>query len=1412
MRVLLFVLAFPVFAEFAAGVAVVDVTPKKLPVIANGGFVSRLLSEVKTPLKARALALSDGKERVVIVVVDSCMMPRALLDAAKEAATERFGISHDRILVAATHTHSAGSCMGALGTDADPHYTPQLRDQITDAIGAALEALQPAQVAFGSTEAAAFTAIRRWIRRPDRIDTDPFGDQTVRANMHAAKNLDDVTGESGPVDPELAFIALQTRDGEPLALLANFSMHYFAGERGLSADYFGLFADGLQTRSGYLGIMAHGCSGDIWRRDYRHPNTWQDILDIQAYADGLVDLVLAELADLEFRADADLAMAEQRMTLPYRVPSPERLAWAQAKMVEMGDRLPKTKPEVYAREAIILHERQQTEIVTQALRIGDIAIATTPNETYAITGLHIKAKSPLARTMVIELANGGDGYIPPPEQHHLGGYNTWPARSAGLEIEAEPKIVESCLSLLETVSAKPRRQPQLSQGPLARAIAALKPQIWHRLHDFHSDARFAPGVAHYLQGPPGLCVDPEINRCAMFAGGHLRLEAPDTTDWSLTLWIWNGMPDGNGTIFPGLDIQLRRWTWAHLAVVATGDRAQVYLDGKDHGDIPVPRGLLRIGDGWEGRIDEVAVFGRALSVEEIATLVPSTDTGRSVTGDSILPRAEPWDVRRSQAAWQIDGEFEIQLVAAEPLVRDPVDLCWDENGRLFVAEMPDYPDGSGNGRIRLLLDSDGDGRYDSARTWAENLPAVQGLLPHDGGLLATSSEGLLFLKDGERRTLLKTNAARHSQLQIASPRWRLDNRIHINNGIDGKTIGELDFRRKNLSYDPFSGDLHTSPGLGQFGADIDDYGRIYYCSNRNPAMLTVIPGIGHEDIQPPASPVFPIELSHTTAEAHAGTHTSACGLAIHAGELFVCDPTAQLVTRNRLEPHGASFRAIRIGDGRDFLASGDEWCRPVNLRSGPDGALYICDMYRRFIDHAVYFPKAFAASHDMRAGHRQGRIWRIVRKDQVPSTIAPLADDLVAELASPISWRRRHAQRLLVTRREKAVVPALRNAAESANPLQRLHAIWTLRGLGVTPPRLHNDSDPGVLESALEPKHLESPDLRIRVLAAAKYVDRLTVADLAKFLLNDGLDPWARRAVQPRIRELLPALVDAPVALKIALARELADRPTELRAAYEQAAIRAADPGLPLAERLNALKLLDDDALWPLIDAEQPSEIQAAAVRELRSTQTLIDHWDRLPPEARVAAVPRMPALPLLEAVQAGVIPKTAVPQMTQWVLCRGSHKDLARQLFAQPDADRQAVIDRYRNLPVGDPARGKAVFEKAGCATCHPGAGPDLRGVRNKPISSLLIDILDPNRVVEARYAATTVRTKSGATYHGVIYAESANALELGLPGNHRQSIPRGEIVAFDSKGLSLMPEGLEAALAPADMADLLAYLKREH
>lgn len=677
-------------AELRAGAAVVDVTPRTLPVLVNGSMLSRSVDKVNTPLNARALALSDGPTTLAIVVVDSCMMPRLLLDEAKAAAAKATGIPMDHMLISATHTHSAGSCMGALGTDADPSYTPWLTGKLVEAIEAAVARLRPARVGFGSADAAEFTALRRWIRRPDRLAADPFGNPTVRANMHAATELNDVTGESGPEDPQLSLIAVQSREGEPIAVLANFSMHYF-GDRDLSADYFGLFCEGLKQRiapdTDFVGIMSHGCSGDIWRRDYTRPESWNPDQTIAQYTDGLLEIAMGAYKRIEYRDDADLAMAERRMTLNYRVPDKQRLEWAQRIVQAMGDRLPKTTEEVYAREQIFLHERRQAEIVVQGIRIGQIGIATTPNETYALTGLKIKAASPLPQTMVIELANGGDGYIPPPEQHLLGGYNTWAARSAGLEVTAEPRIAEACIELLEGVTGKPRRTAVASRGPAAQAIASARPAAWWRLDEFsgpwaldasgaHRHATYEPGVVFYLEGPHSdhFCAQREKNRAAMFAGGRVRAHLGTLRDrYSVALWLWNGMPnegrevsgwlasrgrdhglahgdhlgiggtaghtgrliflhgDDPANITAGKTL-IPRWQWQQVVLVRDGAQVRVYLNGaleiETTAKSELPPGFDDFFFGgrsdnqanWEGRLDEIAVFDRALTSEEVGAL------------------------------------------------------------------------------------------------------------------------------------------------------------------------------------------------------------------------------------------------------------------------------------------------------------------------------------------------------------------------------------------------------------------------------------------------------------------------------------------------------------------------------------------------------------------------------------------------------------------------------------------------------------------------------------------------------------------------------------------------------------------------------------------------------------------------
>ncbi len=699
LTVALFLVPTAIKAEnpaFQAGAAVISVTPETFPVLINGSMTSHSADKVKTEVNARALVLDDGNpaNRLAIVITDSCMMPTKLLNEAKNLAAKTCSIDPDHMLISATHTHSAPSSFGCLGTDPDPVYQKLLVKRLAKAIIAAEKNLEPARFGWTVAQAPEHTALRRWIRRPDRLKVDPFGNFTVRANMHPGYLSEDATGESGPEDPDLTLLSFQSKDGRPIAVFANFSMHYY-GDSPVSADYFGLFSEGLkqklapkaaQGQPDFVGAMSHGASGDIYNRDYSKPAPKEKPHDINSYTEGLLKIALDAHAKIKYQDNISLSMAQRLLPLNYRVPDKQRLEWALEVLDKMKTEEPKTLQEVYAREAILLHEKQKTELILQAIRIGDFSITTTPNETYALTGLKLKASTPLAGNMTIELANGAEGYIPPPEQHPLGGYNTWPARSAGLEVQAEPKIVETLIQLQESVAGKTRRNYVASRGPAAQAIAKSQADAWWRLDEFeaphaidsspnHNGALYEAGVVFHLDGPrsTAFCKDGMPNRSAHFAGGRLRSQIAGLgNDYSLSLWIWNGMPNegrpftgwmfsrdkdhmlgtqgdhlgiggsagntgtlvlqhGTKTQVAGKSV-IPRWTWNHVALVRKGQHVTVYLNGKKEIDTDLPADFpakfeqIFIGgrcdnqDNWEGRLDEVSIYKRALTAAEVKTL------------------------------------------------------------------------------------------------------------------------------------------------------------------------------------------------------------------------------------------------------------------------------------------------------------------------------------------------------------------------------------------------------------------------------------------------------------------------------------------------------------------------------------------------------------------------------------------------------------------------------------------------------------------------------------------------------------------------------------------------------------------------------------------------------------------------
>jgi hypothetical protein len=234
--------------ELKAGAYAQDITPEKFPVSVNGGFADRKATKPNDPLHARCLVFSDGKTKAAIVVVDSCMIPRELIDAAKALAEKKTGIPAANMLISATHTHTAPAVAGVFQSDPDPDYVKFLARKIAEGIEQAHKRLAPAKVAWGVAEEPNQVFNRRWYMKPGVKNPDPFGGEADQVKMNPPRNSPDLLRPAGPTDPRVTVLLVQGADGKPLALFANYSLHYVGDLPPLSADYYGVFADSVAAK------------------------------------------------------------------------------------------------------------------------------------------------------------------------------------------------------------------------------------------------------------------------------------------------------------------------------------------------------------------------------------------------------------------------------------------------------------------------------------------------------------------------------------------------------------------------------------------------------------------------------------------------------------------------------------------------------------------------------------------------------------------------------------------------------------------------------------------------------------------------------------------------------------------------------------------------------------------------------------------------------------------------------------------------------------------------------------------------------------------------------------------------------------------------------------------------------------
>ena len=735
----------------------------------------------------------------------------------------------------------------------------------------------------------------------------------------------------------------------------------------------------------------------------------------------------------------------------------------------------------------------------------------------------------------------------------------------------------------------------------------------------------------------------------------------------------------------------------------------------------------------------------------------------------------------SQKMFAVRPGFHVELAAAEPLLRSPVAMDFDEDGRLYVAEFPEYnqyanPKPQGIGCIRLLEDTQGDGVYDKSTLFADNVPTATAVVCWDGGVYVGSAPDLTYLKDtdGDGKADVRRVAFTGFGKDIAgesimnSFRWGLDNRFHISTNNAGGNVGRagqpmaktVSVRGQGFLFDPRGETFELTGGGGQHGMSMDDWGRTYVCANSDPFELVMYDSrylARNPYLEAPAaavnvapagkftklfrvSSVEPWRALRTRLRTRgiipgsdeggtpSGFFTGATGVMVYRGDifppeyhgnLFVGDVSNNLIHRAIPEPNGVLVTAKSAEAGREFLASSDNYFRPVQMANGPDGCFWVIDMYRELIEGAAFLAPTILKHMDVGSGVDRGRIWRIVpdgHKPSMPKLSKATSATLVALLEHSSGWRRDTASRLLYQRQDRsAVIPLRQLATRSNSPLGRTHAHYALAGLRVLGPddvlAALFDRDPRVREHALRlAEHFCEGDQRTQARMQAMVGDsdllvRYQLAfslgaqpgtkpavALAALAVSDGDNPWIRMAILSSVTGCAGDVFQRLAG--DAAFRSAAQGPAFLTAlAGQTAANRPADVDVVLTALDGPLA--EDQALARDIVKELMSKVSTATQAKLARTKG-----------GRVRAI--LVAL-LADARQTAVDDKKPAParavalRSLRFAAFDDVHELLAESLASRQSAEMQTAA--VETLASFDDALAAAILLKA-----WPGMTPKLR------------------------------------------------------------------------------------------------------
>lgn len=462
--------AEPAKREFRAGADRTDVTPD-LGILIVGSFSPTPAKAVHDPLYARTLVLDDGTTRLAYVLVDNVGVPQFVCDEAKRLIEERSGLPRSHVMISSTHTHSGGSARERSDTTAReirdgftpdrPKFAPYqqfLARRIADSVANAIHRLEPARIGWGAGSDGTHVFNRRWYVKSEQNRRNPFGG-VDQVRMNPPSNPAELIKPAGPTDPEIPFLAVQAKNGRPIAVLANYSLHYVGGIPigVISGDYFGVFDRRLGEMLGaergdppFVGLLSNGTSGDINNVNFRQRGPAMAPYEkMNRVGNAVAAEVYRVYQSIQYQDWVPLGARYEEIPLQPRQPTPEMVAYAkQVQAKPAGAPKWHVNEATYARSVLMAVDApKEVRLPLQAFRIGDLGIASTPIETFVEIGLELKAKTPFARSFTISIANGAYGYLPTFEQHKLGGYETWLGTNR-VEHEAAPKMLARLLAML----------------------------------------------------------------------------------------------------------------------------------------------------------------------------------------------------------------------------------------------------------------------------------------------------------------------------------------------------------------------------------------------------------------------------------------------------------------------------------------------------------------------------------------------------------------------------------------------------------------------------------------------------------------------------------------------------------------------------------------------------------------------------------------------------------------------------------------------------------------------------------------------------------------------------------------------------------------------------------------------------